>query len=110
MLCLEAIDVLRGSDLANTWRSACSNIRDVIRNTRRLDAEAELIKAGLMPVDGPARVGDLIIGLPPHYRQFTGHVVLGKYCLSSRPKDGVKYFATHEALAQPHASLWRAGA
>lgn len=107
MLCLEAMDVLSNGHLADTWRSQCSNIRDVIRNTRRLSAESELEKAGLAKIDGPPHVGDLIVGLPPHYRQFSGHVVLGDYCISSNPKQGVGYLVTRDVLAQPHAAIWR---
>ena len=107
MLCLEAVDVLRGSDLAGAWRSKCNNIRDVIRNTRRLDAAAELRKAGFIKINTPPKSGDLIIGLPPHYRQFSGHVVLGDHCLSSTPQVGVGYAWVRDALRGPNVSVWR---
>ena len=108
LVCVEALDAMRGSDLAVTYYGRYRTAGEALRFQRRTASLVDVLQAAgcAVAADRPED-GDIVT--VPRRGFLCGHIVFsGCYVLSADLKHGVTVGRLADALAMPGARVWRA--
>ena len=108
LLCLEAIDCLRGSSAAERYRGRWTNEREALAFQRGIDLRAILEAEGCRQVKpGFVQRGDLMLAPSEHFT--CGHVCLGALALSVPLHGTVQFIPSRPVIEVAGVVVLRAG-